>query len=193
MYSSSCSATFLANCLLASWWHVLCSNVHCLSASLCYIFAKYSAFSLPDCSLRVRVLSKPYVRRVLIGYYYWGCSKVLIILTVCGYGFRSRVHVLGSVGVILILTVIDFWLYFIWIDGMNRNITTVDLLNFFENSYYSWRWILDGLLHLLGNKFINMDTNVNKGWRKQENMLRVPSTLITFCQHEMPCRDGTDY
>lgn len=36
--------TFLASCLLASWWHVSCSNVHCLSASFCYIFAKILSF-----------------------------------------------------------------------------------------------------------------------------------------------------
>ena len=35
-------------------------------------------------------------------------EMMLMILTVCSYGLRSRVHVHGSVGVSLILTVIDF-------------------------------------------------------------------------------------
>ena len=51
----------------------------------------------------------------------------LIILTVCSDDLRSRVHVHGSVGVTLILTLIDFWLYCIWIDGMNK-IPTLDLI-----------------------------------------------------------------
>jgi hypothetical protein len=69
---SSCSVTFLASCLLACWWHCVLLKRALVFQPRCAIFLqKYLAFSLVDCSLRVKVVHKPCVRWVFTRYYYY--------------------------------------------------------------------------------------------------------------------------